>query len=208
MATAKQKLAKLVEKGRVRDLRRELANAKRRRRDALAEARKLCKAERQAVRDRIKSDRQRAREQLNARKLEELAEVTAGCRRRRDKTKGPVLDIQRRLSREREFQGQLRKTGQEAVSKARAQRSKERREESDDAVKRNVPPEYWPIWQRVKSDIQGGPRKSRTEAFWQWLEENPDEVVAVRDSQVDQDVNRLIAELEDAQAAEAAAVPF
>jgi hypothetical protein len=73
----------------------------------------------------------------------------------------------------------------------------------------------------MQSKIKGSARRSRTEAFLDWAEENPDAVHAVLFEQADRDVARLVREHEQAErrlrktkysktdrAAALAAVPF
>jgi hypothetical protein len=55
----------------------------------------------------------------------------------------------------------------------------ERRSESDDEVRSNLPPNFVPLFERVKRGIKATPRMSRTEAFLHYAEENPDEVFDV-----------------------------
>lgn len=66
------------------------------------------------------------------------------------------------------------------LARARGARSSasERRAESDDAVRANLPPELHPTFERVKQTIKPAPRMSRTETFLQWVHEHPAEVFA------------------------------
>jgi hypothetical protein len=74
--------------------------------------------------------------------------------------------------------------------------AKERRRESDDEVRSNLPPELHRVWEQVKRTIKAGPRTTRTEAFLEWAESNPGEVVALQYSDVDREVAALVAEHE------------
>ena len=82
--------------------------------------------------------------------------------------------------------------------------------ESEDAVLRDIPAELHPIWNKVRGRIKGSSRRSRAEAFMQWVEENFGEVVALQ--QVKQEramfkqsrMRKTKAEV----AAELASVPF
>jgi hypothetical protein len=55
----------------------------------------------------------------------------------------------------------------------------ERRSESADEVRSNLPPNLVPLFERVKRGIKAPPRMSRTEAFLHYAEANPNEVVDV-----------------------------
>jgi hypothetical protein len=47
--------------------------------------------------------------------------------------------------------------------------------------------------------VKGSPRRTRTEAFLEWVEENPGEVYAMQSEQADRDLARLVAEHERAE---------
>jgi hypothetical protein len=70
----------------------------------------------------------------------------------------------------------------------------ERRQEDDDEVARNLPPELVPVFLEVKRTIKAGPRRTRTEAFLEWAEANPDVVHQIIYAQAEADVARLISE--------------
>ena len=57
--------------------------------------------------------------------------------------------------------------------------AREALEESDDEVRKNLTPEEIVIFEKIKRQIKATPRKTRTEAFAEWLQENPDEAVAI-----------------------------
>lgn len=58
-------------------------------------------------------------------------------------------------------------------------RKAEGKAESDAEVLRNIDAELVPIWEVVKKSITGSAKRSRTEAFLHWVEENPDEIQAI-----------------------------
>lgn len=66
----------------------------------------------------------------------------------------------------------------------------ERRAESDDEVRSNIPPELVALFERVKRGIKASPRMSRTEAFLHYAEENPDDVLASADDKTDALIRR------------------
>lgn len=69
-----------------------------------------------------------------------------------------------------------KKEGAAGVAKA-----KERRSESDDEVRTNIPAELRPLFEKVKRGIKASARKSRTEAFLEYVEEHPREAWAEDD---------------------------
>jgi hypothetical protein len=79
------------------------------------------------------------------------------------------------------------------VIKARSS-STERRQESDDEVVRNLPAALVGVFDKVRRQVKGSPRRTRTEAFLEWVEENPGEVYAMQGQQAERDLAKLIAE--------------
>lgn len=70
----------------------------------------------------------------------------------------------------------------------------ERRQESDDEVRSNLEPDMVPVFNAVRKHIKGAARKSRTEAFLQWAEENPGEVYDLMQHDADKYLAQLLAE--------------
>jgi len=79
------------------------------------------------------------------------------------------------------------------VVKARSS-SKERAQESDDEVVRNLPSALVGVFNKVRRQVKGSQRRTRTEAFLEWVEENPGEVYAMQGAQAERDLARLVAE--------------
>jgi len=95
--------------------------------------------------------------------------------------------------------------------------ARERASESDGTVEGNLPPEFVPLWHRVKRSIKGNERKSRTEAFLEYVAENPGEVIDAQDGSTDAQIAELekpgnsvqaFARKRSYSAAEYAAPPF
>lgn len=68
--------------------------------------------------------------------------------------------------------------------------ARERRAESDDEVKNNVPRELHAVFDRVKRGLPKKDRASRTEVFLEWVAEHPAEVAEI---QADEDFRALAA---------------
>jgi hypothetical protein len=77
--------------------------------------------------------------------------------------------------------------------------AKEQRQESDDAVRANISPELVPMFNRIRKQIVGSARRTRTEAFLEWCEENPSDVVAVLEEENERKVRELEKEEERAR---------
>src|SRR5260221_1543345 len=191
-AKARETLTKLKER---------IAAARERRRTTTGRAVQRCRAARQTVRERQKAERARIRERLNAEFAEERHKLRQRCEARKAKIRALARHAEdaalREWDEERRYQGQLRRA--EAAFKrktAAAERrtAKERRAESDDAVRSNIPAELVRIFERVKRSIRGSPRMSRTEAFLHWVEENPDDVYAIQEAEAEKSLRKLLAE--------------
>jgi hypothetical protein len=179
----RKKLMKEIEQDRRRVVRERLAElrelikaAQLNRREAVAGVKTQCRVARAKLRTVCARRAAKAKEQgsaaVAARRLER-AEVQAGDRvvRRGDK---------------------LHATGPSRLRSTRG----ERRAESDDEVRGNLEPELLKVFEKVKKHIKGGPRKTRTEAFLEWAEENPGEVWSMQSEEAERDLHRMISEHE------------
>ena len=117
---------------------------------------------------------------------------------RKDEARARLTDdIERaraELEAERKYQADLRRIerGNRAARRGAPRTSRaERRSESDDEVRVNLPPELVPLFEKVKRGIKGSARESRTEAFLRYAEEHPREVLAVLDDQADAVVREM-----------------
>lgn len=173
-----------------KQLRREIDKARRAQfRARLVELRELIKAAR-AARDEaiagVRSDCALKRRELNE-----------SCRTRAVIAKASgnhdVSTRRTRLVEERGFEGQMRRA--ERPQKLRST-ALQRREEDDDAVRRNLDPTLVPVFDAVRKHIKGSPRKSRTETFLQWAEENPGEIYDMQQNDADRYLAQLLAEQE------------
>lgn len=79
------------------------------------------------------------------------------------------------------------------VGRARNAR-REREAESDDEVRRNLSPDLASVFNKVRRHIKGSERRSRTEAFLEWAEQNPDEIYAMQEQRAAREVERLVKE--------------
>jgi len=72
--------------------------------------------------------------------------------------------------------------------------ARERESESDDEVRRDIPPELVGVFNKVRHHIKGNDRKSRSEAFLEWAEENPGEIYAMQEQEAAREIKRLVKE--------------
>lgn len=192
----------------LRELAAKLKDARARRRELLREASDRCKVERLAARERARMLREQAMQRLRdaVRADREAARSTCAIRRQEARATGGTAVEQARSAREaeRHFQMDLRRiergNRKRKTSTPRASQA-ERRSESDDEVRANIPADLIGLFEKVKRQIKAGPRQSRTEAFLQYAEQHPGEVLAA----IDDSTDRLIRDLERQQRAAAKA---
>jgi hypothetical protein len=65
-------------------------------------------------------------------------------------------------------------------------------QESDSQVRSNIPHDMIPVWVAVRGRIKSTPRRSRTEAFLEWVEEHQGEVRRILDRQIEREVDDLV----------------
>jgi hypothetical protein len=193
---AREKIASLAE---------QLREARRRRRLALREAKERCRAERIAARERARAIRLRVLEELREAMRAERLGARQACTVRLGEARGikdSILRARAELVAETKYEADLRriersnrKRRQEAPRVTRS----ERRAESDDEVRSNIPPELVALFERVKRGIRASPRMSRTEAFLHFAEENPDDVLTAMDDKTDALVRELEAQHREAR---------
>jgi hypothetical protein len=182
------------DRARLRDLAAKIAHARATRTANIRQIRTLCRLGRQNLRARIKALRSETLDVLR-RTIGELRTAQATQCATDEATARQGLTAQ--LTAARGELAEARRSWSHHYGRKRSSSSaKERREETADEVTHNLPPELVPVFRRVERSIHGSPRRSRTEAFLEWAEENPDEVHAIVYEQAERDVARLIAEHE------------
>jgi hypothetical protein len=199
---------KRQQKGELARLRSELREAYGQKRGALRAARLRCRQARREVRRRLAELSLRVLAELKETTAREKAEALATCRAGLDEARGLVerhKGARLKLVAERKYRAEMRRieSGHRDRMKERARgiSKAERRGESDDEVRQNIPPEWLGLFERIRGAIRGSGKKTRTEAFFQYVEEHPDEVLASIDDKTD----ALIAELEAKERAAATA---
>jgi len=183
MAFDKRQLAREIERdrraqvsSRLSNLRLLLKAAQRERREAIEGIRLRCRAARLKLRTNCEAQRHRARAD---------GEI--------------AIQSRKREIREERYFDQLQRSSLRSSSAAKRRAPVvrgEREAESDDEVRRNLPPELVAVFNRVRRTIKGSPRKSRSEAFLDWAEENPEEIYALQDRNAEREVKRLVKEYE------------
>lgn len=165
---------------RIRTFREQAKQARERRGRALLDLRASCQGRVAKIRA--------AREAL----VQKRRDVTTECRAARAETRAiarhDIDDALQSIAEERGFQREIHRK----VLKQKPRRGRgEALSESDDEVRRNIAPELVPIFNRVRRDIKGSARRSRTEAFLEWVEAHPDEVSALEAESAESDADRM-----------------
>jgi hypothetical protein len=182
------------------ELTRALKAARARRAEALKATVRSCRGWRQHAAEQIKERRRAelARLKVEAAELRQAARNRCQSRRETIRSAGGRVVARRAatLREERELQAQLKRLARDASLKAAKHRAsaKERRAESDDYVRGNLPPELLGVFERVKGKIQGSARRTRTEAFLEWVEEHPEDVIRHQEHAADREVAELVRE--------------
>lgn len=182
-------------------LRERLVLARARRKTAMHGAVRTCRRARAAVAETIAAFRAAEMKRLAANIGELRAKARARCQARRYRIQqagGGVVKRERaKLAEQRRLQAQLSRLATTAKKhKARLSTAKERRSEDDDYVRGNLPASLVPVFNRVAKRIRGGARTTRTEAFLEWAEEHPDEVLEYQGHATDREVAELVQEHE------------
>lgn len=177
-----------------------LKSARARRKAALQATVRSCRGWRQHAAARIKERRREELERLKLEAAELRHAAKSRCQSRRAKIRATGGRVVARkaasLREERELQAQLKRLAKDASMKAARHKasSKERRAESDDYVRGNLPAELVGVFEQVKGKIAGSARRTRTEAFLEWVEEHPEDVLRHQEHAADREVAALVAE--------------
>jgi len=161
-------------RGRLRELRALLRAARATRRESLAGIRAQCKRAREKLRSVCATRAERA-------SLEGIKQIDA---RRRELAEEKSTD---KLHRDTD------PNARRNMPKARVSAT-ERRQESDDEVSSNLPRGMVPVFLKVRRQIKGSPRMSRTEAFLHWAHDNSEEVYAIQNSDAEREIAKMVRE--------------
>lgn len=167
------------------------------RRERMSELRDLCRAGRARARAAVKLLRENMLEELRQR-VTALREAERGtCSVTTSNARAALKQSLSKAQEEvRAWSGYVRsRYGRKPRAPGMptaAELRRERREESDDEVRRNVGPELAAVFDEVRRSIKPGPRRTRTEAFLEWVEQNPDEAHAIVYAGSERELERFI----------------
>lgn len=170
-------------------LRAQIKHARVERIGLLRIARQSCRTAREQLKERQAVQRAEFVQTQRAERVLERSLCSSG--KENAKAKGLELELgaRRTLKEERAFQRQVARAGKAPKTRATA---RERSQEDDDAVRANLPPELVPVFEKMARKIKGTPKRTRTEAFLDWAEENPDEILAVQQAVADKALREML----------------
>lgn len=191
-------------------LRRAVKDARTGRRAAVRQVRELCRSGRVSLRERQAAERVAYREAQKAARAQFCADLRAAriqartnCAAAKDAARSEAigaLELRRReLEAEKAQRAEelrIRRIWKGGPEKKSRRKAIEAIAESDDAVLRDIDPGLAPVWEKVKREIRGTARLSRTEAFLHWLHDNADEAARIIADRAEHDVEARAAELE------------
>jgi len=149
-----------------------------------------CRTARVELRDRQKLERERLRDEQRAQRGVGKVACAVGREEARELGRLEQAEAAKALRAERRLQREVRAADRRGSLLRSTKR--ERVQEDDDAVRRNLPADLVPVFDQVKKKIKGSARKSRTEAFLEWAEENAGEIVAIQQADADAYLAKLL----------------
>jgi hypothetical protein len=165
------------------------------------------------VRERLRVLRERVLQDLQETAAGERAAAKEACSIRQNEARrvsDRIKRVRAELEAERTFQRDMRRIergNRQRTREAHRTTAAEHRSQSDDTVLGNIPSELVSLWERVKRSIRGSDRMSRTEAFLEYAESHPEEVLEALDDRTDALVRELEARERDASRAPPKAAP-
>lgn len=197
---ARERDARKADRERLAQLRAHRSAAKKHATVRRREVVRLCQRGRLRAREQAAALRARARAEL----LKQIDALRADSRRTCEVNKGKararsVDSLQRAnaaLEAEKKHQATVRRWTRKTPSVSRtcnkgALCKMMNALESDSEVRNNIPHDLQPVWDRVKSKIKSSARRTRTEAFLEWVQEHSADVVAILDERFQADVAQL-----------------
>jgi hypothetical protein len=172
-------------------LRARIVAARVERRHRLHAARQACHGALLSLRERQRTERQQLTREHQAERAAGRTACITGKERAKEEGLGLEHLAEQEYRNERTFQRQIQRAGKPQRERSTA---RERNQEDDDAVRRNLPPELVAVFDKHRQAIKGSARRSRSEQFLEWAEENPDEVLAVQQAEADRALKELLKE--------------
>lgn len=183
----KEKLVKDVsranDKAAIAKRKKALKEARTEKRSAMKEARTTCKIDREQTKESTRATYQKtvekARTKRDAARAGARARCSAGVQKVVDKYDPQIKEVGGELVNERKHQNEIKRI--ESANKDREKKrpkktAGERLQEHEDEVIKNLPPELIPVWHHFKDKVKGSARRSRYEAFMDFLHDHPEAI--------------------------------
>lgn len=183
----KEKLVKDVsranDKAAIANKKKALKEARTNKRSAMKEARTACKIDREQTKESTRATYQRTVEKARAKRDAARAGARARCADGVQKVvneyEPKIKDVSSELVGERKHQKEIKSI--ESANKDREKKrpkktAGERLQEHEDEVIKNLPPELIPVWHHFKDKVKGSARRSRYEAFMDFLHDHPEAI--------------------------------
>lgn len=170
-------------------------------RSAMKEARTACKIDREKTNESTRADYQRtveqARSKRDAKRAAARSRCSAGVQRVTDTYDPTIKKANDEVAEERRHKKEIQRI--EAANKDRENRrprktAGERLQEHDEDVIKNLPPELIPAWHHFKGAVKGSKKRSRYEAFMDFLHDHEEAIVYVQQQQEKIDERKLARE--------------
>lgn len=143
---------------------------------------RVCQAARKRITARAQRERAEARAAINAKRDRAMGKAKTACQSRRTRTRAAettaIASALLAAEHERGIYQQVY-GGKAAKVGPVGQRRKEQQQESDQEVERNIDTTLVPVWRKVKRRIRADARRTRTEAFEEWVHDNRADVKAM-----------------------------
>jgi hypothetical protein len=186
----KEKLVKDVsranDKAAVAKRKKALKEARAGKRSAMKEARTACKVDREKTKESTRAAYKRTVEKARAKREAARAgareRCSTGVKKVVEEYDPKLKKSGAELAEERKHQREIQRI--EAANKDREKKrpkksAGERLHEADQEVVQNLPPELIPVWHHFKDKVKGSKRRSRYEAFMDFVHDHPEAIVFV-----------------------------
>lgn len=176
-----------------------LKEARTEKRSKMKEARTACKVDREKTKESSRTAYKRivekARSKREAARAAARSRCSAGVQKVVNEYDPKVKKGSGELADERKHQREIQRI--EAANKDREKKrprktAGERLAEADQEVVQNLPPELIPVWHHFKDKVKGSKRRSRYEAFMDFLHDRPEAIEFVQ-RRIEQDTEKKLA---------------
>ena len=176
-----------------------LQEARAAKRSAMKDTRKECKADREktkeSTRATFKRTIEKARSKRDAARAAARSRCAAGVEKVVNAHDPKIKKSGAELAEERKHQRDIQRI--EAANKDREKKrprksAGERLHEADQEVVQNLPPELIPVWHHFKDKVKGSKRRSRYEAFMDFVHDHPEAIDFVH-RRIEQDTEKKLA---------------